>query len=119
MAEFRCRALKPTESEWFTIEAASANDAANSFHKREYPYYVKGFIYLNTTENNGVEKISFALIEVEDYEPVVSRIYSTGIWRMGGVKPYGMTLNNIACELGWKHATEDLLKPWEGEERWE
>lgn len=57
----------------------------------------------------------FALIEIEGKEPIVSRVYTSGIVRIGAIRRE-LTLSEIANHLGWEREPEGLLSAWEGEE---
>jgi hypothetical protein len=113
MSNFRCRTVKPEVSEWGEIMADSPEDAANSYHLRESDS-LKNFRYWASTGPNAGHIVLFALVEVEGHETLISRVFSHGIHRRGGVKSNTPTLADIARELGWTGPPEELLDEDDG-----
>lgn len=115
---YKVRFLKPIQTEYTEIEAEDYKDAIQDLHV----IGTAGRSYIFIDERNGRhEKIHLALMECEGFEPLVSRYFSSGIWRRGGIKLNELTkeqqLKNIAAELGWTHDPNDLIEPgWEKEE---
>ncbi len=121
MTLYNCRTVRPEESAWFGVQASSPEEAANSFHT-ENLHSFKNFVFVETSGDGGKHIVHFALVEVEGHGEMVSRAYSYGIWRRGGVRSkVGKTdaekLEEIADKLGWLWPPADLLKSdWLGEE---
>lgn len=116
METFKVRALKPTQTDWVNITAESSAAAAQTFHYKVDPEY-RSLCFHHVLPTGGHENVKFALIEVEGHEPVVSRLFCSGIWRKGRRSKQEITLNDIASELGWTHPIEDLLSSgWDCEE---
>lgn len=76
--------------------------------------HIHGFAYHPDPEKPG-NSIWFALIEIEGKDPIISRIYTSGIVRIGAIRRE-LTLSEIATHLGWEKDPEELLSEWEGEE---
>ena len=119
MATFRCRSLKPKVSEWREIEAETPELAANEYHSFWSETDVR--VTDDRVENRRY-KIGFMRVEVEGYDAWVSRMFYYGIWRKGGVKPWGLKsfaarLKEAAEIVGWEHDPMELIEDgWEGEE---
>lgn len=114
--KFECRTILPKESEWYEIEAKSAEQAANDFHEKWFSSLQSLCI-----EHEGAD-VCFARVEVEGSESMISRIYKYGIRRRGGVKPASSprTIEDIARRLEWADDPSALLAPgWELEETME
>lgn len=124
MTTFRCRSVKPKEMLWQDVEADSPELAANDYHAR----YGEGWDH--TVVDDRVEgkrhKIGFMRVEVEGHDSFVSRMYYYGIWRRGGVKPWGyksfeQRLKEAAEVVGFERDPTELADDgWDGEEeeRW-
>lgn len=121
MMSYRCRMKIPQETDWMEVEAATPAEAAHVCHDQLYERGQKGIGYTDRRADDFRQRVYFALMETEGFEPWVSRIYYSGIWRKGGVlPPAGPTLMDIAKQLGWTAAPEKLLEEgWECEETWE
>lgn len=118
--KIKVRTLKPKESPWFDVEGEDRDDAIYNFHAREVDgREYAGYRFRVEEKSNKTHYIYFALIEVEGEEPVVSRIFSYGIWRGTGRVATGPTIEEIADKLGWTHPPKDLLGEWDGEETME
>ncbi len=119
MTTFRCRMMKPTMSEWETVEAASSGEAANDFHERntDEGLRLKSF-KLCPDPNKPAAHVHLALIEVEGIETLISRVFTSCIGRKGGVHGGGPTLEQVAKELGWTGDPQELFSEdgWEGVE---
>lgn len=117
MTIFMCRFAKPQKDWPFkAIEADSWEAAALEFHNQNPCEGYKHVIYKD--EGRSREEVHFALVEVEGHEPIVTRIFSTGIWRKGNPKlSTNPTLEEIAKKLGWTHDPQELLgDDWDLEE---
>jgi hypothetical protein len=117
--QYRCRTTKPALSEWREVEASSPEQAANDFHEREL-FFVESVRLLQDQKDGGIHCIIFALIEVEGHGERLSRIYSYGIFRGGGVgriRSLDERLKEVAQQVGWEKDPWLLIEPgWEGEE---
>lgn len=119
MAGYRCRFLTGGTSRWFPAAGLDEVDAAQNAHLEEVNAGSRysGLSYRVSRRGGRSHLVFFALVEVEGFEPVVSKIISHGIWRRGGVKPRKqVTLAEIAEALGWEHDPKKLLETWDGEE---
>lgn len=122
MNTFKVRFLKPILTEYEVVEADDYKDAIQDLHIQKGN---AGRSYVFVNERNGkCEKVHLALMECSGFEPLVSRYFSSGIWRRGGIQLNKLTkeqqLKNIATELGWTHDLNDLIEPgWEKEEDYE
>ena len=118
--KFKMRMVKPKASPWFDVQGEDRDDAIYNFHAREVDgREYAGYRFRVEEKDKKVHYIYFALVEVEgDAEPLVSRIFSYGIWRSGRVAT-GPTIQEIAEKLGWTHPPQDLLGEWDGEETME
>lgn len=115
MQEYRCRFVKPALSEWKTIKSEEADwrFVALEFHDRSSS---TGIHHVIRHPDERREDVRFALIEVEGHEAVVTRMFSKGICRRGGIRNDGPGLPAIAQQFGWTHPPEELLgTDWEGE----
>ncbi len=120
---FKCRFVKPGQSEWFEITADTYAVAANELHDRHVPNFkaepgCQSIVFWFTAEKPG-NSVAFACIEVEGHGEFVSRIYHSGIVRRGGVKLPGreLTIVDVAKAVGWtKDPAELLTSGWEAEE---
>lgn len=115
MTTYRCRFHAPRTSDWHTIEADSPEAAVQELHYQDPRPY--GIRYVPDLEKPG-NCVYFASIEVDGHGPLISRIYTSGITRRGGIKPARTTsLADVAEAIGWTHPPEGLLDPgWIGEE---
>lgn len=111
---YQCREVAPKlMTIWFEQEANSPGEAASTYHDNNFPM---GLSYIQE-DNNGRTLIYFATIEVKDHGEFVSRIYSYGIWRSGGVKIPRKTLSDIATLLNYQHDPNTLIEEnWDYEE---
>lgn len=114
--KYRVRFLLPKPGEWRDVEAKSVEDAIGVFHVDQPDS--ESLKFQHDKPEGGRELVFFALVEVEGHEPLVSRVFQTGIWRSGGVRRHqGLTLADIARALGYTHPPETLLEDgWDGEE---
>lgn len=143
---YYCRSLVPHISQWHKVEASSREEAVCNFH------YDHGLESLKVTVEEKPEQrysVAFVLVEVADHldgedillgrrrirrleglndghvEELVSRVFHTGIYRRGGVKPAGWKstkdrLIEVAKLLGWTHDPQDLIaEGWNLEETWD
>lgn len=121
MPAWRCSFTAPkSEHVESTVEAASAEEAALSYHDE---HDETGFRYRHETPEEGVVYIRFALVKVRAVDDTthefVTRIFHHGLWRKGGVKRPGVidTLEGIAKELGYTHDPKSLVASgWDLEE---
>jgi hypothetical protein len=114
---FRCRKTVPLIGDWIDIDADSPEQAVNDYH---LAYDSNSIVHAEEEENGGRHLVLFARIEVEGHGSWVSRIYSYGLWRKGGVKPGQPSLVNIAERLGYMDDPRTLLDPnWDCEESME
>lgn len=118
---FKVRFVVPAKEHnpWVDVPADSVEDAIQEFH---YQRDRDGLCIVHEFEPGRKHIISFARIEVEGFEAMISRIYNSPIWRKGGVKPRGPTfkerLAEIARKLDWKDPPEALLEEgWECEKK--
>lgn len=114
MQNYRCRFVAPMTTGWHSISSTSPEEAANDYHSNECRGGFTGLMF----DHNGTH-IYFAKIEVEGHGEWVSRVYSYGIWRKGGVRQSfnEPTLQSIAKDLGYEHDPQTLLEEdWECEE---
>jgi hypothetical protein len=110
---YRCRFRVPVETDWSDVDAASPEDAAQDFHYHRYSD-ARGLY-----ATRGIWTVHFALVEVDGYGELVSRVMKTGIYRKGGVKRDRppQTIDEIARRLGWAHPVDQLFDSgWDGEE---
>lgn len=116
--KYRCRTIKPSESQWQEIEADSPEVAASEFHF-QCDHFIPHYSYIDRKSDGSHQVVNFSLVEIEGHPvPLVARTFVSGIWRKGGVKMYGPTLGEIASGLGWEYPTEELLSEnWECEEK--
>ncbi len=113
MTAYRCRSLVPTASEWVEVEGAWDGDAANLYHMK-VNLEVPSLRYCHQVDGK-TTYIEFMLVEVEGHGEHVSRVFSHGIFRKGGVK-LGLSLREIASRLGYENDPETLVEEgWEGE----
>ena len=118
MTQFKCRFIKPSQSDWQSIEADSFEEAAQDYHGLYVPTFYKNrssFVYIDRKNNNCREYVYFALIEIENCGQLIVRTYYTGISRKGVERP-DPTIESIAKGLGWTASAEELLEYWTGEE---
>ena len=129
VTRYQCRTVVPKVSAWWWVDGAESEaDAAQVFHDNHniHPGFANEVPSLGYSTGVG-SKARFARIEValvEDdgqakSEVLISRVFWSGIVRRGGVKPPpGPTLAEIAEQLQWEGAPEDLLtdEAWEGVE---
>ena len=114
---YRCRFLAPRETSWEDVSASSPEDAAQKHHDRHRDISVK----FCPDPDKGGSRIHFARIEVEGHGDMVSRLYTSGIIRKGGVKnPFLrplITIEGVVKAIGWQKPPAELLEPgWDGEE---
>lgn len=115
MTIYRCRFLKPSVGEWYDVEADSPGEAALEHHNR---FDGIGYVFWKPLEGGGQEVVRFASVDVEVDKDYVTRMFSMGIYRKGAFnKNRGLTLQEIAKKLDWKHDENELLGDgWEAEE---
>lgn len=120
MSEFRCRAVRPKESSWTVIKAATPAEAAQTFHD-VHEWTIDQAVFRE--EINGKRfQVKFVAVEVDDHGVFYSRMFHHGLWRRGGVRVGGQKsrmerLKELAAQLDWKREPSDLLAPgWEGED---
>jgi len=104
---WKVRRVAPTSSDWATVDAASAVDAAQTYHVRS------GMgCYLKTTDR---EREDFALVEVEGFGQVISRCFFTQSGRdaVGRHPAHARDLAEVARRLGI--SLRLLEGQWEGE----
>jgi len=113
---YRCRYVKPRESVWYPVTASSPEEAATDFHGLQASA-MNSIVYENKIES-GIEKVFFAKVEVEGFFTRVSRVFSRGIYRKGGVrKTRPITLEDIVKKLDYDDSPESLLEEgWDCEE---
>jgi len=115
MTIYRCKFLKPSEGEWFDVEADSPGEAAMEHHNR---FDGIGYVFWKPLENGGHEVVRFSSVDVEGDKDYVTRMFSRGIYRKGGFSR-GLTLQEIAKNLDWAHDVNELLGDgWEAEEEY-
>lgn len=113
---FRCRTTIPTMFKWVGVEAESPEQAASDYHFA----HDEGSIRHIVEDADGRHVVLFARIEVEGYGTLISRVYSYGIWRKGGVKVGQPSLADIARKLEYMDDPQTLLEPgWKCEESME
>ena len=115
---FKCRFIKPNQSDWHNVSAESFEEAAQDFHGLYVPSYYKdrtSLVYVDRKPDNLRECIYFALIEIENHGQLIIRTYYTGIFRKGKERP-DPTIESIAKGLGWTADPAELLEYWTGEE---
>ncbi len=128
VTRYQCRTVVPKLSAWWWVDGAeSGADAVQVFHDHHniHPGFANEVPSLGYSTGVG-SKARFARIEVARLEDghvqsdvLISRVFWSGIVRRGGVKPpLGPTLAEIAKQLQWEGAPEDLLtdEGWEGVE---
>src|ERR1700748_435246 len=116
---YKCRFVKPNQSQWHNIDADSFQEAAQEFHGQYVPSYYKdrsSLVYLDRKPNGSSEGVYFALIEIENYGELIVRTYYTCITRKGRASKDPNTLESVAKGLGWTGLLEELLEYWSGEE---
>jgi hypothetical protein len=118
--DYRCRMTIPYASAWIDAEAETPEQAAQDCHEHFYDLGDKGLGYRDERDGK-ITLVYFARIEVEGYGTYVSRMFYTGIFRKGGVKPRDPnTLVSIARALNYQSPPETLLdEGWTCEESWE
>lgn len=113
MKVFRCRFVAPKVSDWSSVEADSPELAANEFHSRDERSWSIAYV---PDESNPGARVHFARIEVDGHGELVSRIFTSGIIRRGGVRSRP-SLTDVAKAVGWERNPNELLEVgWEGEE---
>lgn len=116
--KYACRILQPIQSYEVTVDATSGTDAAQEMHLVEV---LAGSCYRGLAHvfeaHSRKYAVYFVVVEVAGLiEPVISRIFSMHPSRV--VENH--SLINIARELGWKEAPENLMQSsWGGESLWE
>jgi hypothetical protein len=119
MTIYRCRLLKPTQSNWIEIEANSPEEAASTDWSDKG---LRGYKIMipHGPDGAGREGVQFWLIEVEGHGELICRVFNLGLYRRGGVKPRNpITLDYIARELGWSGDPQELVAPgWDFEEEY-
>lgn len=115
MTAYRCRFTAPLSSDWRTIEADSPEWAANELHSQDTRTYSIGF---TPDPNKRGNIVYFSSVEVEGHGSWVSRMYTSGIVRRGGVKTNrGVSLEDVAKAVGWNGPASELLDPgWDAQE---
>jgi hypothetical protein len=114
---YRCRMVQPSVEEWGEVEADSPPLAANEYHLN---LNHAGFDLRRVFPDGRIERVHLALIEVEGHGPFISRLFSTGIFRKGGVHPTETELAAVANKLGWTGPPKELLEDgWDGEETYD
>lgn len=120
MTAFRCRAIAPTECAWDAVEATTPEDAVQTYHDRFDCFGVKFTICPEDFPGREREDVNFMRVEVEGLGSWVSRLFCSGLYRRGGVrpgKPGPERLADVAKRLGWKGDPLDLIATgWDGEE---
>jgi len=108
---FNCRAVKPEETLWQSVDGTSPEAAAGEYQEHYDPPFVGWKL-----EDGG--RIRFTVVEVEGHGEFVTRQFRNGIYRRGGVKRGpAPTLEEVARKLGWTHAPAELIEAgWKGEE---
>ena len=110
MTTYRCRMTVPRVTNWTDVTADSPELAANEFHS-----WSEGTLWYVPDPDRPAARVYFALVEVEGHGVWVSRLYRSGILRVGAARRMP-TLDEIAKQLGWTHPPEGLLSPgWDGE----
>lgn len=122
--KYRCRFLTTgtaVDSDWLEILASSPEEAANSVHDREtnQARRIPQEISFCQDEAKPGARVYFARVEVEGHGEWISRVYTSGIVRCGGVKPRNRTrIEDIAKLLKWERPASELLEDgWIGEEQ--
>lgn len=119
MTAYRCRTLVPEVSEWKSVLANSPPEAAGDFFY-DNADSLKKIGHVIEKGGDRREVVHFALVEVEGDKTYVARIFSSGIWRRGGVRMPRPTLKEIAEKLKWGGPAEELIEPgWAFEETYE
>ncbi len=117
--KFQCRAVKPKETECKEVEAETPEEAANEFHSKYN--YLSEVIVVDDRVDNQRTKIGLTYVEVRGYTAWVSRMFYRGIWRKGGVRPWGRKsfedrLKEAAKAVGWERDPMELVEEgWIGE----
>lgn len=119
MSAYRCRIVKPERQSttWCDVQAYSPEEAANEYHYQFPRIGMPGAVYV--LDPDFAPAIHFALVEVEGHGCFVSKVYTSGIARRGGVKPrkrVGPTIAQIAKAIGWEKDPNELLDVWDGEQ---
>jgi hypothetical protein len=117
VSTFRCRVIKPRVSEWKDVESDCKENAVQDFFCPISDEY--GHRFRHELPDNRREIIHFGLIEVEGHGELLTRTFSSGIWRQGGVKPHHERIEDVAKIIGWEHDPKELLEEWDNEESWE
>lgn len=113
MTTYRCRFVAPRQSEWRAIEADSPESAAHELHFRDEKNYAISY----DPDPSLARRIYFARIEVEGHADFISRIFTSGIVRRGGIGRKN-TIADVARTVGWSAPPEELLEDgWAGEEK--
>lgn len=108
---FKFRYIKPIQSEWIEEKGSSVEDAIQNHHIKDNNDKLFGVRIM--VKNAGIiEHQSFALVECETGEKLISRICSTGIFRKGGVKDNN-DLSFVASKLDV--SLDSLMPPWSEE----
>ncbi len=115
--KFRCRMVKPNQTAWFEVEAETWEDAVQDLHF--YSFDRAGISVVVYPEQNpfGDHRldVNLALMEAEGHGQVVTRVFHSGIYRKGGVRPHYKPLNaklkEVADVLGWEHEPLNLIEP--------
>lgn len=116
MPEYNVRCLKPRQYGWVRITAASPEEAVSEYHYNQEP---EGFVVKMEDHGGPLERLHLIRAEVEGHGYFVSRIFKTGIFRRGGIKLPGKSLESIAAALEWERPVEELIaEGWLLEERY-
>lgn len=116
---FKARALRPKQTDWKEIEGEDPQWIAGEYQIRfGPPSLLARRVEVDGRGIKRVEHIRFCVVEVEGFGEFISRYFSTGIFRRGGLKPPGLgELQNIANILRWDDHPDRLLdNGWDHEE---
>jgi hypothetical protein len=123
MTTYNVRRLRPSPEPNFTpVEATSPEAAADTYYNTRNSDGYPTISFFREVGDAKLERVKYALIEIEGHGEFVARSFHSGIWRRGARPNESLSekLNRVVVELGWEHDPSDLLGEWDLEEdEWE